>query len=62
MNVFVLVFLKKNFLRKLRNIFLMKLFVFLGFENFNKYRFMKIVIVSMYNKLNMNFKLFIEFF
>lgn len=29
-------------------------------ENFNKDQSIKIVAVSMYNKLNMNFKLFIE--
>lgn len=34
--------------------------VSLGLENFNKDHSIKIVAVSMYNKLNMNFKLFIE--
>ena len=60
MNVLVLALLKKNPSRKLRNTFLMKPPVPSGLENFNKHRSMKIVTVSMYNKLNMNFKLFIE--
>lgn len=34
--------------------------VSLGLKNFNKDQSIKTVAVSMYNKLNMNFKLFIE--
>lgn len=51
---------KKNPSGKLRNTFLMEPPVPLGLENFNKDRPIKIVAISMCDKLNMNFKLFIE--
>lgn len=51
---------KKNPSGKLRNTFLMAPPVPLGLENFNKDRPIKIVAISMCDKLNMNFKLFIE--
>lgn len=46
--------------RKLRNTFLMEPPVPSGLENFSKDQSMKRVAISLYNKLNINFKLFIE--
>ena len=51
--------LKKNPSRKLKNAFLMEPPVPLGLKNFNKDQSMKRVAIRLYNKLNINFKLFI---
>lgn len=51
---------KENLARKLGNTFLMQPPVPSGLENFNKDQSMKRVAISLYNKLNINFKLFIE--
>ena len=51
---------KENPSRRLRNTFLMEPPVPWGLENFNKNQSMKRIAISLYNKLNINFKLFIE--